>query len=748
MLLHKFKKARALALLWLLVWPSLSLSASETSLSFSLPPFEVHWDPSVDQMTIFHKGNPQHTIWSSTPGGDFIQAGWSDLSIKERRGSFQPKSTKRIFCNKSVLNEFKLRSQTLKVSGEVTSCRIHIAGRDRRVVSPRVYPFTLVFDVMGSHLRFRLTFDSQDINYIELSSATDKGERFFGFGQQFSHVNLKGHVVPILSQEGGIGRGHRLITPLVNFLSPGSGGSPYTTYAPAAHFITDAPRSMFLENTEYMEFDLTEATRYTIKLHHHDMTGRVLFGASILELVERYTEYAGRMTPLPDWIHQGAMVGMQGGTQRVLKVYNRLQELKTPLSSFWLQDWVGERTTAIGKQLWWNWELDRGRYPGWHDLRHLLAEDGVRILGYTNPFLVDVAKGGKPKFQRNMFQEAARQGFLVTKKNGQVYPIDVTDFSAALLDLSNPEARKWMKDIIKEEMLGQGLDGWMADFGEALPFDAVLHQGDPKTYHNQYPVEWAKLNREAIQEAGKEGEVLYFSRSGFTKSPGEASLFWQGDQMVTWDGHDGFVSAIKGLLSGGFSGFAINHSDIGGYTGYKVGRFGYAREKELLMRWGEMAAFTAVYRTHEGNAPDDNVQFYSDEETYRHFAEFAKVYKALGFYRRQLFQEAYQKGHPVVRHPIMVVPKDDVMAELKDWQIAFFLGDEFLVAPVVRKKTDQRKVYLPKGRWVHLWSSKIFGHADGGRWVTVHAPIGEPPVFFRVGSMVGQRFLQELSLLK
>ena len=45
-----------------------------------------------------------------------------------------------------------------------------------------------------------------------------------------------------------------------------------------------------------------------------------------------------------------------------------------------------------------------------------------------------------------------------------------------------------------------------------------------------------------------------------------AMAMWQGDQLVTWDRYDGLVSALHGLINGGFSGISINHSDIGGYT--------------------------------------------------------------------------------------------------------------------------------------------------------------------------------------
>jgi alpha-glucosidase len=89
----------------------------------------------------------------------------------------------------------------------------------------------------------------------------------------------------------------------------------------------------------------------------------------------------------------------------------------------------------------------------------------------------------------------------------------------------------------------------MADFGEALPFDAVLANGnDPAAWHNRYPQEWAAVNREAMMEAGREGDVIAFHRSGFTRSPGQGTLFWLGDQLQTWDGYDGIRTAIVGCL--------------------------------------------------------------------------------------------------------------------------------------------------------------------------------------------------------
>lgn len=127
--------------------------------------------------------------------------------------------------------------------------------------------------------------------------------------------------------------------------------------------------------------------------------------------------------------------------------------------------------------------------------------------------------------------------------------------------------------------------------------------------HNMYPELWAKINREFVEEwqnshVVKQGDIkqdklVFFMRAGFRGSPRWGMLFWEGDQMVSWQANDGIKSAVVGLLSGGLSGYAFNHSDIGGYCSVNLPFLKYRRSEELLLRWMELNAFTTVFRTHE-----------------------------------------------------------------------------------------------------------------------------------------------------
>lgn len=590
-----------------------------------------------------------------------------------------------------------------------------------------------------------------DFNRICITYSSEKSERFYGFGEQFSHMDLKGKRVPIFVQEQGIGRGDQPITFAANLVSYRAGGDESTTYAPSPFYITSKMRSLYLEGYNYSVFDLTNDDSVQIQMYGDMIEGRILNGNSPAELIERFTETIGRPQELPDWIISGAVVGLQGGTDVVRDIWEQLRAKDTPISAFWLQDWVGQRKTVIGSQLWWNWEVDSTRYSGWRQMIKDLSAQHIKVMTYCNPCLAPMDE--KKNVRRNHFEEAMKLDILVKDKKGEPYMVPNTAFDVGMLDLTHPKTAGWFKQIL-QEMVDDGVRGWMADFGEGLPVDACLYSGeDPITAHNRYPEIWARVNREFVKEwkssrVGKEKEdpqesLVFFMRAGFRDSPKWASLFWEGDQMVSWQANDGIKSAVVGLLSSGISGYAFNHSDIGGYCAVNLPFFKYQRSEELLLRWMELNAFTTVFRTHEGNKPSCNSQFYSNQRTLSHFSRFAKIYKAWKFYRLQLVKEASEKGLPVCRHLFLHYPKDEHVHTLTYEQ--FLVGTEILVAPVLDKGKEAVKVYFPKGEsclWKHVWTGKL--HSEQGSETWVEARIGYPAIFVKDGSKTGEMFLENL----
>ena len=83
-----------------------------------------------------------------------------------------------------------------------------------------------------------------------------------------------------------------------------------------------------------------------------------------------------------------------------------------------------------------------------------------------------------------------------------------------------------------------------------------------------------------------------------------------------------------------------------------------------------------------------------------------------------------------MRHLLLEYPDD---AKAYDCDDEYLIGDKMLVAPVIEPAATSRSLYLPQGSWTDYWTGTVL---EGGRNITVAAPLRQIPIFVRSGSIL------------
>jgi alpha-glucosidase len=545
----------------------------------------------------------------------------------------------------------------------------------------------------------------------------EPGETVWGGGEQMSYLALNGRAFPIWTSEPGVGRDKT--TELTRLMDEAgmAGGDYWNTNYPQPTFLTSRWLAVHCGAEAYSVLDFTDPARHRVEV----WSGAALFELFAAEgprdLVGQLSSRFGRQPPLPDWAIGGAIVGLKEGACSFERL-DRFIAAGAAVAGLWCEDWAGIRETSFGRRLFWDWRHSEARYPDLPGRIAKLHERGIRFLAYANPYLAN---------DGSLFEAARAAGhFCLRQDSDEVYLVDFGEFDCGVLDFTREETRAWFaEEVLGREMLDIGIDGWMADFGEYLPTDVRLADGsDPLEAHNRWPVLWAQVNARALASRSRTGDALFFMRAGFSGVQAHCPLLWAGDQSVDFTRHDGIGTVITGALSAGLVGNAFSHSDCGGYTSL----LGNVRSAELMQRWCELAAFAPVMRSHEGNRPDDNLQYDSTAELLACFARWSRVHAHLAPYVRHLCHEAAAQGLPAQRPLFLHHPDDPALFAVQD---QYLYGADLLVAPVVEEGAVARQVVLPgEGVWRHCWSGEDFTPGEH----KVSAAIGQPPVFYRPDS--------------
>ena len=588
---------------------------------------------------------------------------------------------------------------------------------------------TLRFEPYGVR-DLRVALDSGDpADAGELSFTCGADESFFGLGTQAVGMDLRGRTYPIWTQEQGIdkpeGGG---VFPLANV--------PEAAYAPMGVWYSSRGATAILDTEAYAELDLckTHADRAALRTYAALPALVLVAGATPKERLTALTDYTGRVSDPPPWVF-APWNDAVGGPERLHEVAEILRSHDIPSSAIWSEDWIGGEQTGTGYRLSYAWAWDPATYPDLPGDVQALHAQGFAFLAYFNPFVPEPTL---------MWTEGNEGGFLVKNAAGETYTfLDPAFRDAGLVDLTNDGAVAWLKGYLTTAAKDLAIDGWMADFAEWMPTDAVLADGRTGwEYHNHYPLDWQRVNREvfeAVHATGPEApnNWTFFARSGFASTAGGSAgltpTLWGGDQNTDWDYDDGLPTVLPIAANVGLAGVAIFGSDIAGYTSVTSDN----TDKELFLRWSAMGALHPLMRTHHGSDECGNWSFDRDEETLAHYRRYAVLHTLLYPHFRALADEALATGLPLTRHPYLVEPLRPSLWEGPGYEV--FLGDDVLVAPVLEQGATSRVVRFPsEGWWPLLGGAPIATVAlsDGSVEATVDAPVTELPAFVRPGTIL------------
>ncbi len=575
--------------------------------------------------------------------------------------------------------------------------------------------------------RFSLSFAGEAADSLAVPVRCDSDATFHGFGEQYNATNQVGEIFTLFVNEQGNGR-------------DGSGGiavgDEHTTYFPMPYYLDARGFGVLFDTARRVELDIcgSDPDVFWVEVvGGTTIEWTVFHGPSTADVIEQLSQVVGRPAPPPVWAY-GLWIGSQGGRDRVLAEVDAIEAADIPVTAFWVQDWGGHRRNFDGGDgVQYRWapdeacdEVDEDGVPiekdiCYPDIAGMVAElhdRGYRFLTYANPFIV---RDLDARYSPNHFDEMDAGGWLTRNPDGETnifVGANVPQLNGQA-DLTLPGAREYIKDALRNMVQNYGFDGWMADFAEWTPLNAVVSDGtDPIEVRNTYPTEWQRLTREVMEELRPDGDWVMFARSGWSGTQGAAQIHWVGDQETNWSELDGLPTVVPAMLNLGLAGQPYVTHDIAGFA-----RGTGPSTEELYMRWTELGAFTPIMRTHEGADKEGNWSWEKSPATTEHFRRFTLVHCALRDDFMALSDEAQQGSMPILRHLMLAFPDDPLTYDISD---QYMIGDSLLVAPVVEEGATSKSVYFPAGEWFNVWSAES---VTGGQRMVVDAPMGSPPVY-------------------
>ncbi|MBK8085299.1 MAG: hypothetical protein IPK28_16590 [Devosia sp.] len=510
------------------------------------------------------------------------------------------------------------------------------------------------------------------------------------------------------------------------------------TYMPMPVFYTDRGFGLHLVTDSYSWFDFRTPGTTILGVEAGELSLEFLSG-SVNRQVARFIDTTGEPENVPLWALGPWMSSNNWDSDAEVRrqvALTRAHDI--PATVLVIEAWSDEATFYIfndaeydprpGTEAFAYADFRFPEWGRWPDPRalveHLHASD-LRLILWQIPVIKQTAALRHAQNQRDEEHFIAR-GFGVRHPDGRPLRLPEGWFKDSLLvDFTNPDGVAWWLDRRRYLVDELHIDGFKTDGGEMVwGKDLVFADGSNGLVNrNRYPRDYISAYYRLAQRNGG----ICFSRAGYTGAQ-TFPAHWAGDERSTWDA---FKRSLLAGLSAGMSGVIFWGWDFAGFSGEVPGA-------ELYIRGAQLACFCPIMQYHAESKAEFN-----QDRTPWNIAERSGDPRALTFYaffarlRMQLLPYIEREAAHCVaaRTPLMramLLDHEDDPAAVPLWD-QYMFGRDLLVAPVIEEGAASRTVYLPHGRWWHLFEERWY---EGGRTVTAATPLHHIPVFLRAGAVL------------
>ncbi|WP_346837714.1 TIM-barrel domain-containing protein [Microbulbifer sp. SAOS-129_SWC] len=207
------------------------------------------------------------------------------------------------------------------------------------------------------------------------------------------------------------------------------------------------------------------------------------------------------------------------------------------------------------------------------------------------------------------------------------------------------------------------------------------------------------------------------------------AVAWTGDQSGSWD----YIRwHVPTLIGAGLSGMNYATGDVDGIFG---------GSPETFTRDLQWKSFTPVLMGMSGWSKKERKHPWWFEEPYRGInRDYLKLKMRLMPYMYTYAWQAEQTGAPIIRGLMWDHPEDpNTYTEKYEYQ--FFLGKDFLVAPVYRSQVASKGwrqgIHLPQGTWIDYWDGRVSQvNSKAGMELNYPVTLEKTPVMVRGGAII------------